>query len=128
MDPEALLAPLVAIEAAFGARVMWRFLRGMTATRIAPAPYMEGLLAQGSEVAEILAMDGGSSNGTQALITRFAARDTHVHLLDASPIPVGWNGKAWRLDYGARRVARYPHQPPGVAVAAGWGAAAGSCA
>lgn len=129
MDPDTLLAPLVGIEAACGARVVWRFLRGMNATRIASAPSgpppgermavvlptlneaarlapcMEGLLAQGPEVAEILVVDGGSNDGTQALVERFAARDARVRLLDASPIPDGWNGKAWGLDYGARRVA-----------------------
>lgn len=129
MDPDTLLAPLVAIEAVFGARVIWRFLRGMSATRItlAPgdpppgeraavilptlnesarlAPCLEGLIAQGPDVAEILVADGGSSDGTPALVRRFAARDARVRLLDASPIPNGWNGKAWGLNYGARRVA-----------------------
>jgi dolichol-phosphate mannosyltransferase len=129
MDPDTLLAPLVAIEAALGARVVWRFLRGMRATCITAAPggppaaertaivvptlnesarltpCMECLLAQGPEVAEILVVDGGSSDGTQALVRQFAARDARVRLLDASPVPDGWNGKAWGLDYGARRVA-----------------------
>ncbi len=129
MDPDTLLAPLVAIEAAFGARVIRRFLRGMNATRITLAPgdvslearvavilpvlnesarltpCLDGLLAQGPEVAEILVVDGGSSDGTQALVADFAARDDRIRLLDASPIPNGWNGKAWGLDYGARRMA-----------------------
>jgi dolichol-phosphate mannosyltransferase len=129
MDADILLTPLVAIEAALGARVIRRFLRGMGATRITPAPggtppserlavvlpvlneaarlapCLEGLLAQGPEVAEILVVDGGSSDGTQALVAEFTARDARVRLLDASPIPDGWNGKAWGLDYGARRMA-----------------------
>ena len=128
MDPDTLLAPLVAIEAIFGARVVWRFLRGMNATRILAAPdnflvgermavilpvlneagrlgpCLEGLLFQGPEVAEILVIDGGSSDGTQELVAGYAVRDARIRLLDASPIPNGWNGKAWGLDYGARRV------------------------
>jgi dolichol-phosphate mannosyltransferase len=64
---------------------------------------LAGLIAQPSEVAEILVVDGGSSDGTQDLVSTFAARDDRVRLVDASPIPTGWNGKAHGLQVGLDR-------------------------
>jgi dolichol-phosphate mannosyltransferase len=64
---------------------------------------LAGLIAQPSEVTEILAVDGGSSDGTQDLVATFAARDGRVRMVDASPIPTGWNGKAHGLQVGLDR-------------------------
>jgi dolichol-phosphate mannosyltransferase len=66
-------------------------------------PCLAGLIAQPSEVAEILVVDGGSSDGTQDLAAMFAARDARVRLVDASPIPTGWNGKVHGLQVGLDR-------------------------
>ncbi len=66
-------------------------------------PCLVGLIAQPSEVAEILVVDGGSSDGTQDLVSTFAARDDRVRLVDATPIPTGWNGKAHGLQVGLDR-------------------------
>ena len=63
-------------------------------------PCLEGLIAQGAEVAEILVVDGGSQDGTQRLVLEFQSRDARVRLVDAEPIPAGWNGKAWGLQVG----------------------------
>jgi len=63
-------------------------------------PCLEGLTAQPPAVAEILVVDGGSGDGTQALVERFAVRDPRIRLVDASPVPGGWNGKAWGLQIG----------------------------
>jgi dolichol-phosphate mannosyltransferase len=52
------------------------------------------------EVAEILAIDGGSHDGTQDLIVSFSRRDSRLRLVDASPVPDDWNGKAWGLQVG----------------------------
>lgn len=124
MDADQLLLPLVALEAALGARVALRMLRGVGGVRLAPTdqppapdqrigvllptlnearrvgPCLEGLLAQGSEVAEIIVVDTGSTDGTQALIASYRRRDARVRLLDTAPIPDGWNGKAWGLARG----------------------------
>ena len=67
-------------------------------TRLAPC--LDGLLTQGPEVREILVVDGGSCDGTQALVASYAERDARLRLVDASPIPDGWNGKAWGLHVG----------------------------
>jgi dolichol-phosphate mannosyltransferase len=60
-------------------------------------PCLEGLIAQGAEVTEILVVDGGSQDGTQQLVLDFQTRDARVRLVHAEPIPPGWNGKAWGL-------------------------------
>ncbi len=122
MESDLLLAPLVAVEAALGARVMARFLRGAGGAPLTlPAadpppgqpddqrigvvlptlnearrvgPCLDGLLAQGPAVAEIIVVDTGSTDGTQALVARYQQRDARLRLFDAGPIPPGWNGKA----------------------------------
>jgi len=63
-------------------------------------PCLDGLIAQGEAVAEILVVDGGSDDRTQQLVEDFAHRDPRVRLVDASPIPDDWNGKAWGLQVG----------------------------
>lgn len=129
MDTDLLALPLVAVEAALGARVLARYIRGKggatlsaqatdttdTTERIGVilpvlnearrvGPCLDGLMAQGSAVAEILVVDTGSTDGTQALVASFRARDPRVRLIDASPIPSGWNGKAWGLERGLRQM------------------------
>lgn len=63
-------------------------------------PCLDGLSAQPPVVGEILVVDGGSTDGTQALVERFIAQDSRIRLVDASPVPGGWNGKAWGLQVG----------------------------
>ncbi|HZC06443.1 MAG TPA: glycosyltransferase [Ktedonobacterales bacterium] len=129
MDTDLLIAPVVAVEAALGARVLMRFVRGAGGASLMPTDRqprlderisvllpvlnearrigrcLDGLLAQGPEVGEILVVDGGSTDGTQALVARYQQRDARVRLLDASPVAEGWNGKAWGLERGLRAMA-----------------------
>jgi dolichol-phosphate mannosyltransferase len=56
----------------------------------------------GPEVSEIVVVDGGSADGTRAVVEAAATRDARVRFVDASPVPHGWNGKAWNLDSGLR--------------------------
>lgn len=118
-----LLIVLALAQVVAGLRVAMRLLRTARGSRIARsadpapservtvvvpvlderhrlAPCLEGLMAQPAEVQEILVVDGGSQDGTQALVRAAAARDTRVRLLDATPIPPGWNGKAHGLQTG----------------------------
>jgi dolichol-phosphate mannosyltransferase len=69
------------------------------------APCLEDLLASGEEVSEILVVDGGSCDGTQALVLHYQQQDPRIRLLDAQPIPSGWNGKAWGLQVGLQHAA-----------------------
>ncbi len=63
-------------------------------------PCLEGLMAAPEALAAIVVVDGGSSDGTQALVRGYAARDPRIRLVDASPVPDNWNGKAWNLACG----------------------------
>jgi dolichol-phosphate mannosyltransferase len=69
-------------------------------------PCLDGLRDQGDEVVEILVVDGGSVDGTTALVRRAAAIDPRIRLHMTPPIPEGWNGKAWGLEHGRRRADR----------------------
>ncbi len=63
---------------------------------------LASLARSGHEVAEIVVVDGGSSDGTRAVVAAASALDPRVRFVDASPTPPGWNGKAWNLDVGMR--------------------------
>ena len=63
---------------------------------------LEALAEQGKAVSEVLVVDGGSADRTVSLASGFAAHDRRFRLVDASPVPGGWNGKAWGLEAGAR--------------------------
>ncbi|GIW03983.1 MAG: glycosyl transferase [Thermomicrobiales bacterium] len=65
-------------------------------------PCLAGLVAQGAEVAEILVIDGGSTDGTRNIVRRYASRDRRVRLIDATPVPSEVNGKAFGLAAGVR--------------------------
>jgi dolichol-phosphate mannosyltransferase len=126
MRPGWLLALLALLQAVAGARVVWRLARTARGVRIRPsdapqgtervsvivpvlneqgrlAPCLEGVISQPGEVAEIFVVDGGSSDGTCDLVARFAARDGRVRPITTSPIPAGWNGKAYGLQTGLQR-------------------------
>ena len=68
------------------------------ASRIEPA--LRSLTAQPEEVQEILIVDGGSSDGTQAIVAHFNTDDKRIRLLDASPVDRNWTGKVWGLAFG----------------------------
>ncbi len=71
------------------------------ATRIVRC--LDSLIAQPEEIREILVVDGGSTDGTQAIVDRYRQRDKRVRLIDASPIDVHWTGKTWGLNFGLQQ-------------------------
>jgi dolichol-phosphate mannosyltransferase len=114
---------LAAILAALGANVVARMVRGVRATQVVPAapapasltvivpvldeeariaPCLRGLLTADASVAEILIVDGGSRDGTLARVRALVGDDARFRIIDAAPVPDGWNGKAWGLAVGLR--------------------------
>lgn len=67
------------------------------------APCLDGLAAQGAPVREILIVDSGSTDGTRELVQAAAAQDSRIRLLTDPPLPRGWIGKAWALQYGTEQ-------------------------
>jgi dolichol-phosphate mannosyltransferase len=64
------------------------------------APCIDSLADQQDGVSEILVIDGGSRDGTQELVLRFAESDPRIRLICTGPIPDCWNGKAYGLQTG----------------------------
>ena len=63
---------------------------------------LDALLDQTETVKEILVVDGGSSDGTQSIVESYGAQDRRIRLIDASPVPSDWTGKAWGLYVGLK--------------------------
>jgi dolichol-phosphate mannosyltransferase len=61
-------------------------------------PCLDGLRRQGPEVAEILVVDGGSRDGTPALVRQAAEADPRIRLLQSGAPPEGANGKSRDMD------------------------------
>ncbi len=70
------------------------------------APCLRGLEAQGAPVREILVVDSGSTDGTRELVLAAAQRDPRIRLLTDPPLPEGWIGKAWALQYGTEQASQ----------------------
>ncbi len=63
-------------------------------------PCLDGLRLQGQEIREVVLIDGGSSDGTQAMIRQRVDGGSRMRFVDAAPVPDGVNGKAYGLMVG----------------------------
>ncbi len=63
-------------------------------------PCLAGLHQQTSEVREILIVDSQSQDGTREKVKAIAELDSRFQLLTDDPLPKGWGGRPWALNYG----------------------------
>jgi len=54
---------------------------------------LDHALAQQGVAIEVVVMDDGSTDGTDAIVRGVMARDARVRLVSAPPLPEGWSGK-----------------------------------
>ncbi len=64
------------------------------------SPCLAGLAEQGAPLKEILVVDSRSGDGTQAVVKAAMAHDPRLRLLTDDPLPPGWVGRPWALNYG----------------------------
>ena len=62
------------------------------------------LLSQGIDL-EVFVIDDGSTDNTAAIARELAGADPRLRLLNAPPLPSGWNGKQHACDTGAHAAA-----------------------
>ncbi len=63
-------------------------------------PCLQGLTRQGYEVREILVVDSRSTDQTRAKVRAIATNDPRFRLLTDDPLPQGWVGRPWALNWG----------------------------
>ena len=63
-------------------------------------PCLAGLSRQGSPLAEVIVVDSGSTDGTQALVRDASRIDPRIRLERDPALPPGWIGKVWALQHG----------------------------
>jgi dolichol-phosphate mannosyltransferase len=68
-------------------------------------PCLAGLREQGPPLCEVIVVDSGSTDDTRAQVEAVAAVDTRFRIVDDRPLPNGWVGKMWAMEF-ARGVAR----------------------
>jgi dolichol-phosphate mannosyltransferase len=64
------------------------------------APCLTGLRLQGDVLGEILIVDSNSQDGTRELVKEAAETDSRLKLVTDDPLPAGWVGRPWALNYG----------------------------
>ena len=83
-------------------------VRGTSVSVVVPAhnearrigPCLAGLQAQGAPLDEVIVVDGGSTDGTPALVDEAGSRDPRVRRLDEPPKPSGLVGRPWAIAAG----------------------------
>lgn len=63
---------------------------------------LDGLAQQGQELREVVVIDSRSSDDTVAKVEAMARHDRRFRTITDDPLPPGWVGRPWALDYGYR--------------------------
>lgn len=63
-------------------------------------PCLDGLSHQSYEMREVLVIDSRSQDGTPELVRTVARQDPRFRVLTDDPLPPGWVGRPWALQYG----------------------------
>jgi dolichol-phosphate mannosyltransferase len=66
------------------------------------AACLKSLSRQPAEAAEILVVDGGSTDNTKDIVACYSERDRRLRWIDAAPPDPAWTGKAWGLYTGVQ--------------------------
>ncbi|WP_293352812.1 MULTISPECIES: 2'-O-glycosyltransferase CruG [unclassified Microcoleus] len=64
------------------------------------APCLEGLSHQSYELREVVVVDSYSVDGTGDLVKAAAQKDPRFRLINDDPLPPGWVGRPWALNWG----------------------------
>ena len=64
------------------------------------SPCLQGLMAQGKELREVVVVDSNSQDGTGDLVIAAGKKDSRFKLMNDDPLPSGWVGRPWALHTG----------------------------
>ncbi len=64
------------------------------------SPCLEGLSRQSYELREAIVVDSYSVDGTGDLVKAAAEKDPRFRLINDDPLPAGWVGRPWALNWG----------------------------
>ncbi|MBE9165838.1 MULTISPECIES: 2'-O-glycosyltransferase CruG [Microcoleaceae] len=64
------------------------------------SPCLEGLTRQSYELREAIVVDSYSVDGTGDLVKAAAEKDPRFRLINDDPLPAGWVGRPWALNWG----------------------------
>ncbi|HEY9824015.1 MAG TPA: glycosyltransferase family 2 protein [Stenomitos sp.] len=67
-------------------------------------PCLEGLSHQSYELREVIVVDSRSQDGTPAMVEQMAETDPRFRVTTDDPLPPGWVGRPWALQFGFSQI------------------------